>query len=155
MLQARWPGRLQWVTWENRSVLLDGAHNVPSAEALRRYVDGWLKVNGDRSTTWIVGMLDSKEHDGILRALLRSGDRLHTVPVPSHNSADPADLIALAQSLGLALPEAQAHGTLPQALTAALHSPPTRAPLVVLCGSLYLLGHYFAHHHQNSTESSF
>jgi len=37
--KTRWAGRLQWLTWGDRQILIDGAHNPASAEVLREYVD--------------------------------------------------------------------------------------------------------------------
>lgn len=82
MAKTHWLGRLQWTTWKNHQLLLDGAHNVGGAQALRDYIDkletGELKLPtewelGARETTedlgipkskiqvdWIVGMLAKK-----------------------------------------------------------------------------------------------
>lgn len=35
----RWPGRLQWLSWQGRSVLLDGAHNREAMKALVAFLD--------------------------------------------------------------------------------------------------------------------
>ena len=42
MAQVRWPGRLQWTTWQSQALLLDGAHNIASARVLRTFVDDEL-----------------------------------------------------------------------------------------------------------------
>ncbi|WP_353258213.1 bifunctional folylpolyglutamate synthase/dihydrofolate synthase [Prochlorothrix hollandica] len=89
--------------------------------------------------TWIMGMLDTKDHGDIFRALLRSGDRLHLVPVPSHSSADPVALATLATTLCPTLAQVQAHPHIAAALDASRQQPPGLP--TVLCGSLYLLGH--------------
>jgi folylpolyglutamate synthase/dihydropteroate synthase len=39
MAKTTWPGRLQWTTWKNHRLLIDGAHNPAAAIALRQYVD--------------------------------------------------------------------------------------------------------------------
>jgi len=149
---AQWPARLQWVPWGDRPLLLDGAHNPGSAVALRAYVDEirqqWGEIADKSSSdqagvTWIMGMLSTKEHDEIFRAVLRSSDRLHLAPVPSHSTADPADLAALARSLCPDLAHCHAHPSIAAALAAAASAPPGRP--TVLCGSLYLLGHVLDH----------
>ncbi|MEM0982039.1 MAG: folylpolyglutamate synthase/dihydrofolate synthase family protein, partial [Cyanobacteria bacterium P01_H01_bin.58] len=111
---ATWPGRLQWLTWQapdgqEYPWLLDGAHNTPAAKVLRKYVDAITHPNIsplnarliqhlDRaklhqgSVTWLMGMLTTKDHADVFKALLRPGDRLHLVPVPDHSSMPPADL---------------------------------------------------------------
>ncbi|MFN3679370.1 bifunctional folylpolyglutamate synthase/dihydrofolate synthase [Thermosynechococcus sp.] len=128
MAQTRWPGRLQWLDWQGRKLLIDGAHNAPAAAYLRQYVDqlGWTAV------TWVVGMLAHKDHEGILNHLLRAGDRLWLVPVPNHASADLEDLKALAPICCPALGECRLFNDVTEALDKA-------GDRTVVCGSLYLI----------------
>ncbi|MEA5447934.1 folylpolyglutamate synthase/dihydrofolate synthase family protein [Leptolyngbya sp. CCNP1308] len=147
MANARWPGRLQWVIWgeepEIYPLLIDGAHNPAAAEVLRQYVDSWwASWVGDRAgTVWLMGMLSTKDHRDIFAALLRSGDALHLVPVPGHETAVPEDLGAIARSVCPDLAQCEVHSSLWDGLLAIAPSP---APLKVLCGSLYLIGHFLA-----------
>ncbi|MGD1700757.1 bifunctional folylpolyglutamate synthase/dihydrofolate synthase [Dapis sp. BLCC M229] len=133
--KTKWPGRLQWTTWQNRKLLIDGAHNADAAQVLGRYV----RTLDYPSISWVMGMLSTKEHSEIFRALIRPGDRLYLVPVPGHSSADLQQLSTMAQDIctGLALCQVYSH------LTAALEKAITDSEnLIVLCGSLYLLGHF-------------
>jgi dihydrofolate synthase/folylpolyglutamate synthase len=153
MAATHWPGRLQWITWNQQPVLLDGAHNPAAAIALRSYVDD-LKGMGDAQASstgaqtgsqigvhWIMGMLSTKDHRDILQALLRPGDRLQVVPVPGHSSADPERLKELALTLVPNLAGCEAY----EDLFAALEEVgKTEARCTVVCGSLYLLGYFFA-----------
>jgi dihydrofolate synthase/folylpolyglutamate synthase len=152
--QARWPGRLQGVTWhspQGRAVplLIDGAHNPAAAVMLRRYVDTQLAPitqavtetdKGAGSVAWLIGMLSTKDHRDVLAALLRPGDSLHLVPVPGHASVDPEELGQLASELCPGLVTCQTHGALREGLTAMAS---ISAPVKVLCGSLYLVGEFF------------
>ena len=133
---ATWPGRLQQYQWQQQPLLIDGAHNAAAAQALRCYID---QTFPDTTITWLMGMLETKDHTGVFGALLRSGDRLHLVPVPGHLSADPQVLAAIAQELCPALSICQTHSSLETALPNAIAQQPT-----VLCGSLYLIGHFYA-----------
>jgi dihydrofolate synthase/folylpolyglutamate synthase len=140
---ARWPGRLQWLTWQDahgrtHRLLVDGAHNLAAAQALRQYIDGL--PTGSHPCSWVMGMLSTKDHQDVLAALLRPGDRLHLVPVPDHQSAAPEELAAIAQQACPDLARTDCHGDLGQALAAAVDEPKT---LPVLCGSLYLIGYFF------------
>ncbi len=144
MAKTRWPGRLQWYTWQGHRILVDGAHNPASAEVLRQFVD---HIHPNASTSWVMGMLSTKDHADVFQALLRPGDRLYLVPVPDHSTADPKALAELAVAI---CPELASCQTAPEVLTAlqtatAKHSADQRGklPLTVLCGSLYLLGHFF------------
>jgi dihydrofolate synthase/folylpolyglutamate synthase len=137
MGSAQWPGRLQWDHWQGRDILLDGAHNTAAAEALRTYLDG---LTPRQPTTWVMGILATKDHRDILTALLRPGDTLHLVPVPDHLTAAPANLQTLALDVCPDLAACHCHGDLFPALTAACDEDSSR---VVFCGSLYLLGYFF------------
>ncbi|MEM9769590.1 MAG: folylpolyglutamate synthase/dihydrofolate synthase family protein, partial [Cyanobacteria bacterium P01_D01_bin.71] len=99
LAQARWPGRLQWLNWiapngQSHPWLIDGAHNPAAATVLRHYLDDLQQPEGSlaeatllkpasmpqvipTSTIWLMGMLSTKDHADVLRALLKPGDRLH------------------------------------------------------------------------------
>ncbi len=135
MRNTQWLGRIQPTIWQGHQLLIDGAHNAPAAIALRAYLDTL-----NTPISWIVGMLSTKAHREIFQALLRPGDRLYLVPVPEHSSADPTALADLADSI---CPDLRSLTTFPDvtaALTAAATTTSTHQ--LVLCGSLYLLGHF-------------
>ena len=136
MAATRWPGRLQWVNWQGQQLLLDGAHNTAAAEVLRHYVNSL-----SQPVIWLMGMLATKDHEDIFKALLHPGDTLHLVPVPGHQTADPRDLAKLAQQVCSDLSNCYTHGSLTAGL-AALET--TNGSTKVLCGSLYLIGDFLA-----------
>lgn len=135
MAKTKWPGRMQWTTWKNHKLLIDGAHNPASAKVLRDYVDSL----DSQKLTWIMGMLSTKEHKDIFQALLRPGDNLYLVPVPDNNSANLGELAQLANEICPELSFCSTYPDLSSALDTAFS--PTD-DLVVLCGSLYLIGHF-------------
>ncbi|WP_058996271.1 bifunctional folylpolyglutamate synthase/dihydrofolate synthase [Leptolyngbya sp. NIES-2104] len=130
-----WAGRMQWYDWNGNRILIDGAHNPASAEALRQYVD----QIGKAPIQWVMGMLSTKDHADIFKALLRSQDSLFLVPVPDHSSADPTELASLAAELCPDLRTCQIYPDVPTALKTAIGQP----ELTVFCGSLYLIGDFF------------
>jgi dihydrofolate synthase / folylpolyglutamate synthase len=134
MAATKWLGRLQWVCWQDRDLLIDGAHNVASARVLRQYADSL-----QTPIAWVMGMLSTKDHAGIFQALLRPGDRLYLVPVPDRSSANPAELVTLAKSIAPELGECYCFSGLEQALTVAISKLEFQP---ILCGSLYLVGHF-------------
>ena len=136
MAEVRWPGRLQRVQWRGHNLLMDGAHNQDAARSLRAYLD---RIYPTQPITWLIGMLETKDHEAIFEALLRPGDRLHLSAVPGHSGADPAALSAIAHQICSDLAHTAIHPNLETALTAAVQTQPT-----VFCGSLYLIGHFFS-----------
>ena len=150
MAKTSWPGRLQWTTWQNQRLLIDGAHNPAAAIALRQFVD----TLNFPSVTWVMGMLSTKEHADIFRALLRPGDQLNLVPVPDHSSANPAELATLAHNICPDLAACHTYLDLVTALEAAVAASKN---LIILCGSLYLVGHFLrtAEQQRTHTEDAF
>lgn len=135
MANTKWPGRLQWITWGDRRLLIDGAHNPAAARVLRQYIDS-LNVE---SVTWVMGMLSTKDHADVFQELLREGDRLYLVPVPGHSSAIPQELVVVAESICPNLECTLTYSDLFAGLEAAVN---LQENLIVLCGSLYLIGDF-------------
>ncbi len=154
MARARWPGRLQIAHWRNQPILVDGAHNPAAAKVLGQYVncDRARHVDPSVSVTWVVGILDTKDHTDMLQEWLQPGDRLYLVPVPDHQSADPKQLAELANSICPDLEQCQTYADLESALNAAIEASTIDQPLTVLCGSLYLVGYFLSLSQTNSTQ---
>lgn len=134
---TRWAGRLEWSIWRHQRILIDGAHNPESAIVLRQYLD----TLESSPIHWVMGMLSTKSHTEIFQILLRPGDRLFTVPIPDSSCASPQELVELAKSLQPNLKSSAAYDDLSNALDAALID---SSGLIVLSGSLYLLGYYLS-----------
>ena len=137
MAKTRWPGRLQWTTWNNHPLLIDGAHNPAAAQLLRQYTDSLHKP-----VTWVMGMLSTKDHADIFKALLRPADQLYLVPIPDDSTADPEALASLAETICPDLSDRQTCSELFTALDTAIQNKNTPERVVVLCGSLYLVGYF-------------
>lgn len=144
---VQWPGRLQTVdikslTGRQETVLLDGAHNVQSAEVLGSYVDKRLRK--DSKVTWVLAASQGKELQGILEPLLRPGDCVAAVqfgPVdgmPWVEAMAPQDILSAAAAAGVNATQLHDAGSdLSRALrwtvTVANGGP------IVIAGSLYLV----------------
>ncbi|KAI9798305.1 MAG: folylpolyglutamate synthase [Piccolia ochrophora] len=146
---VRWPGRLQvaslsGVSDRKEDVLIDGAHNVQSADVLASYVNGKVRRPG-LAVTWLVAMSNGKDLAGLMSRLFATGDKLIAVefgPVdgmPWVRPAKTADLLAEAASVpGLSLGHAEDAGSdvrhgIERAVTVSGHGP------LVIAGSLYLV----------------
>jgi dihydrofolate synthase len=76
--EIKWPGRLQPILlngWIPRpeEILLDGAHNVQSAEVLSRHVQRKIR-QPDGHVTWVVAMSRGKPVHELLKCLVQPGD---------------------------------------------------------------------------------
>jgi folylpolyglutamate synthase len=97
-LASKWPGRLQHlnlrtIVSRDEDVLLDGAHNAQSAEALRCYVDRELRAGG-HPVTWVLASSKGKNLHELFGSLVRDGDNVITVkfgPVEGMPWVQPAD----------------------------------------------------------------
>ena len=153
MANVSWPGRLQRDQWKGHDLLIDGAHNADAARSLRAYID---RTYPNQPITWLMGMLATKDHTGVFNALLRTGDRLHLVPVPGHLTAEPEELSAIAQQSCPTLATVAIHPDLATGLAAATKKQqPDKQQLTqqqsgicptVFCGSLYLIGTFYEHY---------
>ncbi|MDF0555587.1 folylpolyglutamate synthase/dihydrofolate synthase family protein [Kamptonema sp. UHCC 0994] len=146
MANTQWSGRLQWTNWRNHKLLIDGAHNPAAAIALRQYVQTLdCLYPQQKGKSWVMGMLSTKDHADIFKALLQTGDRLYLVPVPDHSSAEPEELAKLALTICPELSHCQTYPDLVAGLEAAIIS----ESLTILCGSLYLVGYFFQQQEQD------
>ena len=132
---ARWPGRLQQVSWRGRPLLLDGAHNLPAAIALRAELDTEPARHGLKPgpRAWVLGILANKQGPEIVTALLAPGDRATILPVPGHPSWSQPALAAACPQLAPQLNAAQD-------LATALGQPGASTAPLIVAGSLYLVG---------------
>jgi dihydrofolate synthase / folylpolyglutamate synthase len=87
-----WPARLQKLTLGpltgTKQIWLDGAHNPACADVLAAF----LTVQGPKHL--ILGILANKDADGMMARLAPHALSLTFIPVPHHDSHDPAVLAA-------------------------------------------------------------
>ncbi len=127
-----WPGRLQLIQKPNgQKILLDGAHNVAGAEALRASLE---QNFGGMKPALIFGALADKDWPDICQRLAPLAEKFFTVPVASERTADP---VAVAKVFRAASPKSVVASF--QNLSAVL-SACQDEPFLVITGSLYLIG---------------
>jgi dihydrofolate synthase/folylpolyglutamate synthase len=140
LADARWPGRLELLDVDGVAVLLDGAHNADGAGALAEAVTTIMPASTGGRVTLILGILADKDVAGMVDALrsappLRAA-RVLTTPVPG--SPRTLDAPALAAAWG---PAAQPTDSVDEALERGLELATAAGGLLVVAGSLYLVGH--------------
>jgi dihydrofolate synthase/folylpolyglutamate synthase len=134
--QAAWPGRLDLRTLaDGRQLLLDAAHNPAGAAALASY----LRDAGLRPPLIFAAMRD-KDAEGMFRPLLPAVDTVIVTRAHNLRSADPTALAAVARAVDPSK-TIGIEDSLPSALDRAWRE----APLVLVAGSIFLLGDVMQH----------
>lgn len=129
--QAQWPGRLQLVNHGHRQLWLDGAHNLAAAIVLRAYFD---QTYPGQPCAWLIGILATKDGEGMIKTLVRDQDYFYPLSVPDHQTISPQILASWAG-------KGEIYSDWQRSLTEAIALLDPDIPLI-LCGSLYLVGAY-------------
>jgi dihydrofolate synthase/folylpolyglutamate synthase len=131
LTRADWPGRLQLVPFEAGRVLLDGAHNPAGIETLAAY----LAEAFDARVPIVFGVMNDKDAVAMLRALAGVASAFVMTEAAQPRALGARDLAEAARGLELGVPvEVEANPL--HAVTTAMR----RSPLVVVAGSLFLVG---------------
>jgi dihydrofolate synthase/folylpolyglutamate synthase len=134
-----WPGRLQLVEAPGvpARLLLDGAHNSAGAQVLREFLDEHCR---NIPITMIFGTLRDKPPKEMAEILFPAARKVIVTKANTPRAAEPQEL---AQGLALLHNDIVCAGNLLEALAEAGHTA-TQNELVVICGSLYLVGEALA-----------
>lgn len=143
LANVKLPGRMEQICTEPR-VLVDGAHNAASIDALMRAIGQNV---GYDSMVVIFGCCVDKDIPGMLKHILLGADKVIFTPISSPRAADPADLAsAFAEITGGKT--AQVAPNLREAMEIA-EKAVNREDLICITGSFYLVGdakRFFATH---------
>ena len=121
---ATWPGRLERIG----RFLLDGAHNVPAAEALAAFLKEFLPQG-----VWVIfGAMADKQYEEMIEILRSHARQFIFTKTQSSRAKDPLDL----QNL---VPGSRAEPSVGAAIQFARAQAPADITILV-CGSLYLIG---------------
>jgi dihydrofolate synthase/folylpolyglutamate synthase len=130
---VRSPGRLE-IVGRDPLVVLDGAKNLEGAQRAAAAV---AEEFGEHSVVLVVGMLQGKDPEGMLRALGAAHARLVVSCPPPSPRAQPAPALAAAAArIGV---EAVATDSVPEALEVAFDRAGPE-DLILVTGSLYVVG---------------
>lgn len=129
--QVSWSARLDLIEHRAGRVLVDGAHNPAAAAALAAY----LAEIAPEGLPIVFGAMGDKALAGMLGALAPCARPLVLTRAPGARAADPERLRSVAHHVAPAL-ETLVAGDPAGALQVAW----SRAPLIAVCGSLYLAG---------------
>jgi dihydrofolate synthase/folylpolyglutamate synthase len=132
--KARLPGRME-IIHENPRILVDGAHNAASVEALMRAIGQNIPYD---SMVVIFGCQADKDILGMLNHIRLGADKVIFTAAGSPRAVDPAELAAeYTERTGKM---AQIAETLDEALDIAERAV-TREDIICITGSFYLVGH--------------
>ena len=146
---AQWPARMQPLNFGplsgiadrfNAEVWLDGAHNEAGAKTAADFI-AKLQSKDNRPFIMVCGMLNNKDHSGLMDAFKPLSPIIIFVPISSTpNSMNTTALRAMAEAKGVEALEADSFEKgFEQAVKMA------KKPRVLICGSLYLAGEVLAH----------
>jgi len=148
---AEWPARMQDLTGTRLAGLLpkgaelwlDGGHNVGAAEVISRAIEAWRKRAPESPVILVMGMLKTKDPAAFLSVFPALVTKLYGVTIKDEEASRPAgDVVAAAKSLAI---PAEVSGGIEAALESiAKETTEGEAPLVLICGSLYLAGQVLA-----------
>ncbi len=126
--RTRWPGRFE-VVCQNPPLIIDGAHNVDSAQklaaALKEYFPG-------RRWTLVFGSSSDKDIGGMLDALLPLAERVIVTRAKSARAGDVESIAEMTSDRGHGVEIA---GSVHEAMAAVIES----GTAVVVTGSLYIV----------------
>lgn len=94
--QVFWPGRFQYI--EDKSLLLDGAHNLDGIRVLRTALNESFP---EKSLHFVLSFYQNKDVPAILASLLRQGDVVYASQAKGSRPVFPAnEIVACCDSLG-------------------------------------------------------
>jgi dihydrofolate synthase/folylpolyglutamate synthase len=141
LVKTTLPGRMEMIS-QNPRVLVDGAHNAASVDALMRAIGQHVLYD---SMVVIFGCCADKDVGGMLDRITSGADKVIFCPVNNIRTADPEELAArYVEQYGKM---AQVARSLPDALDIANRAV-TKEDLICITGSFYLVGEakkLFAH----------
>jgi dihydrofolate synthase/folylpolyglutamate synthase len=136
---ARWPGRMELISRAGQpNVLLDGAHNPHGVAALAESLTHLLPQISGGPVTVLIGVMANHYQDDMLAPLIAAlpAAAVIATSVPGSDNALPPGRLALEWG-----PGARAIADPETALETAVRNARNVGGLLVVAGSLYLVGH--------------
>jgi len=132
LLNTQWPGRLE-IVCQSPIVILDGAHNLVAAKMLADYLSENM---AGKKITLVVGILDDKPYEDMLRCLIPVCSRVILSQPEIDRSLSPDKLYSVAKKIASDI------SIIPDVGEAVTHAVDTALPDEVVCiaGSLFVVG---------------
>jgi dihydrofolate synthase/folylpolyglutamate synthase len=132
LTKTSWPGRLEIVS-EHPMIILDGAHNLMAARELAKFLGDNL---AQRSITLVVGILDDKPYQSMLKSLLPVCSRVIVTRAKTGRALDPLRLFETAKKT---LSDVRIVSDVAQAFKQAVAEADFN-DVICIAGSLYVVG---------------
>ncbi|WDN88391.1 dihydrofolate synthase / folylpolyglutamate synthase [Desulfosarcina sp. BuS5] len=132
LLNTQWPGRLE-IVCQSPVVILDGAHNLVASKMLADYLSQNM---AGKKITLVVGILDDKPYEDMLRCLIPVCSRVILTQPEIDRSLSPDQLYPVAEKMISDV------SMIPDVGEAVKHAVDTVLPDEAVCiaGSLYVVG---------------
>ncbi|WP_129409332.1 bifunctional folylpolyglutamate synthase/dihydrofolate synthase [Marinitoga lauensis] len=91
-----WEGRFELIEYKNKNVILEGAHNISGALALKNSIKTYLK-NFKKAA--LIGILDDKDIDGMVKIMANEFDYIIVTQVPNKRSTNPENVYNLFKNI--------------------------------------------------------
>ncbi len=134
LAQVSWPGRFEVLTGPHqRTAILDGGHNP---EALRNFSKTWERSPWAKERAlWVIGMMEDKDIASSLKSLPQNQGSVMAVSSLNPRAASAGKIAEIASRV---FPKAEvAEATSLEEALNIWHN--EDAPVVIVCGSLYLI----------------
>ena len=118
-----------------QTILIDGAHNVSGIKQLIKYVKKEKTNRKIKKVNVLCSFLTTKEYEKMIILLNCIADNIILTSIPHHNSIDPNNLVHLAKNGRVVIPPIKA--------LEASKRMTMEEDLLVVTGSLYLIGHLY------------
>ncbi len=132
LAETGWPGRME-VVKERPLTIIDGAHNIHGAEALRGNIKTLL---GQYKITLVIGMLEDKDIEGFLKLIIPLVDRVVTTRPDNPRAMGAEALKEKVISYGKPV---YAHDDINEAIAKA-EELTNENEVILYAGSLYMIG---------------
>ncbi len=132
LYNAKWPGRFE-VLQRDPVVIIDGAHNLHGAEALRKSIETLLK---DYKITFVIGMLQDKDVEGVLKDLIPLMNKIIATRPANPRAMNAIDLAYKLKVFGK---ETYISEDIEEAINMAIEVTEANEA-IVFAGSLYMIG---------------
>jgi dihydrofolate synthase/folylpolyglutamate synthase len=122
-----WPGRIEVIKNKEKSVIIDGCHNVESVKALSDFLKDYKQEK-----TLIFSALKDKDIEGMLKILLPHFSNIEIVKINNKRAASLQTLYTIIHKSGK---NCNPFNSINKALLYAL----SKYNFIVICGSLYII----------------